>query len=295
MARVAYAIISILLLNISAFLAVGVNSDSNFIAKGDYYLWKASLKAYDISKGRYEYYWTAAHYVKILDVKSISGDNQEIRLAYYTLYEDVNKTKYSTLDTEDRIHDTKNGNAKVVVNTTKDKYLVKFANETWGFKINFPIVPFMIFNVKSEGFLEYFKRNFMIWNISEEEFMERGILFDTWDIIIGSKRDVYYVELFYRATDLNFGEYVGAGALPESSIVEANIEIDKKVGIVLKIRYFLKFADKMFELLVELTNTNKFAKNVFIYTLIIAIGGIIAFVFVFRFYRKKARRRLIRI
>lgn len=295
MVKAAYGIVIIIFLSLLSPVSPGLKASNSFISKGDSYTWKAVLKAYDISRGQYEYYWTAYHYARILDVKSLSDDILEIRAAYYTIYKDVNKTKYTILDEEDRIHDVKNGNARVRVNITRDKYLIRFSNESWGFKINFPIVPFMVFNVKAGGFLEYFKKNFMIWNISEEESMERGILFDTWDVVIGAKRDVYYVELFYRATDLNFGEQVSAEVLPESSIMEINVEIDKEIGVVLKIRYFWKFVDKMFELLVELTGTNKFARNTFIYTLIAVFIGIAALGGAYRFYKKKARKRLIRI
>jgi len=262
------------------------------IEEGAFYKWIAFLRVYDPSVGKYEKYWEAMHYLRILNLEEINDVTLKIRVAYSTIYEKVFNSKYTTEDTTDRTVNHRCGSMVFTLQTMVNKYEYVFAEENWGFGLRFPFHPFMFFNVKEHGFKQYFESNYIIGPVAGE-IMERGVLFETWDIIMGTKRDVYYAEIYLRTLDMNVSEH--GTSVSESSITETNVEIDKQLGIILKIRYFIDFADKMFELIIELADTNMFIKHKFTITMISFIIGLIIIWAVIRYYRGIKRRRLIRI
>jgi len=259
------------------------------LRSGSYYKWKCTLQVLDRAKGTYVFYWTAIHYMKIIGTQKTS-DKIDVKVAYATWYVDVNNSRYTREDAEDRIANRAYGSLKRSYRVTKRFYMMSFLNETWGFKMMFPFSPFMVFNPKARGFKMFLERHYTRGYV-KGMYMERGVMFETWDLIEGTKRDVYYMEIYYYTLDLNINET----AIDESSIMEVNVEIDKELGIVLKLRYFWGFANNMFELVMQIVDTNMFLKHQFTMMVISIIVALIIIGLVVRYYKERRRRRLIRI
>ena len=294
-----YAMGIVLLLTFATICCGGIGlvaGDLDVLNEKTSYTWSCYLKVYDPARHEYVLYWTATQYLKILEIES-KDSIVDLRVAYSTQYDVINIAKYTDIDTENRTVSHRDGNYKASFNLSENKYVFEFVKESWGFKIDFPISPFTIFNVKEEGFEEFFYNTYILWHLSENETMDRGLFFDTWDIILGSRRRVYYVELYYSVVDLNLGEEIGSEGLPKTGILEMNAEIDQVMGIVIKLRYFWKFADKMFEIILELVDTNSkyFIKNSFIYLLVALFFALIVLGAAIRMIKARRRKRLIRI
>jgi len=262
------------------------------VVEGAFYKWSAKLRVYDPSVGTYEDYWKAEHYLRILKLEE-KGDNViRLKVAYSTIYKTVFVSRYTTRDTVDRTVSSKHGSVWYELDLEKEKYQFSVADEHWGFGLKFPFTPFTIFNVEEHGFKQFFENTYIVGPVAGE-IMERGVLFETWDIIMGTKRDVYYAEIYFRTLDMNISE--SKEAVTQSSITETNIEVDKQVGIVLKVRYFIDFADKMFEVLVSLTDTNMLPKHRFTMLILSLFIAAICIWIIIRYYRGLRRKRLIRI
>ena len=265
------------------------NDDISGLSKGAIYTWDAELKVLDPSTGTYSHYWSARHFMHIVESKK-SGDTLTVRMAYSTYYMDVVKLRYAKSDKSDRIANHRYGSLKRTYDLTTEKYVFILEKERWGFYIDFPFSPFMVFAVQERGFRMFLEGEYTKGYVSGM-YMDRGILFDTWDIVLGTRRKVYYLEIYYSCMDLNLNET----ELGEMSVLEVNVEIDKELGIVLRLRYFWRLADKMFELMVELSDTNMFMKHRFTMTIVSLFIVLISIWVIVRYYKERRRRRIIRI
>ena len=270
-----------------------VNSETiPSLKKGMYVRWSVELKVLDRSKGQTEHYWSAENYMKILDMNQ-TGELMTIIYAYYTRFYDVVVGKYSSQEKTPRIMEgmhINNGSA-IATFSGGETYEYLFHKETWMFKIDFPFTPYAIFNTKKEDFLDWFNETYLIRTVAGKR-RQCGILFETWDIVLGSRRYIYYAEIYYLVSEINLGE----PEIPETSILEINVGIDKSVGIITRLRYFWQYSTNlMFELILSIQDTNIFRKATFTIGLFVAFISLIVLYAAYRIYRKRRRLKKIRI
>jgi len=252
---------------------------------GKYFVWRGGLRI--ISAGKYITYWKVMHRMEIKEY-SLEGDKVNIVAHCVTEFSSVQEYR-------ERVQDF-DGDVEVSIDVQRPLYYIR--NESWGFQIGFPFNPFMLVNIEYDNIKEKLKELFVEGGILGEK-QDRyrgyfgGLLFDTWNIELGTYRDVYYVDLYYQTLIFNKGE--SSGVLPDSSVLEMNIRIDKELGIILGIRYFWFFDDYYHELIIDIVDTNAFPKGSFYMLLALIIIGIIAVFLIIRRWRMKKRLKFIRV
>ena len=259
------------------------------LKEGAYYVWRAKLQVFDPSIGEFRFYWSADHFLKIFKAEK-SENILKTKVAFSTRYVEINSSRYTDYDTGDRTINHRNGGLMASYDLSINRYVILFVKENWGFLMDFPFSPYAIYNTKARGFKQFLESEYIVGPIAGMV-MKRGILFETWDIVLGTRREVYYMEIYFRTLDLNINET----AIDKNSITEANIEIDKELGVVLSLRYFWTFADKQFEITVDLSDTNMFGKHRFTMTVISVIAALVIIGLAIRHYRSIQRKKLIRI
>ena len=164
---------------------------------------------------------------------------------------------------------------------SSDELFYKLAQVNWTHMIHFnpPIDVLTVFAVHDMKRLI----NYWEYDVVEEHYLERQpILKVSWDIVLGAYRRIIYMEI-----------YTAKWLVVEGSnyLTELDVSIDVSLGIVTKMRLFYALAGVSYELRLQLSDTNMFAKNTFIFALLGAIGAIIIISAVFYKIRSKSRRR----
>ncbi|MHA1617290.1 MAG: hypothetical protein ACTSX9_08310 [Candidatus Njordarchaeales archaeon] len=131
--------------------------------------------------------------------------------------------------------------------------LVLFNPEYPAYGLNgLPLSVFTLFNVKN---LEEV-RNFVEQGLTEVP----GIVYESWDIIMGTVRYVIYAEL-----------YTGKAEYVEGAIMEFIVTIDKSLGVVLNLRASWYYYGTRYVLSISLKDTNAIPKH----RLTLAVTGVI--------------------
>lgn len=146
---------------------------------------------------------------------------------------------------------------------------------------NPPIDITTFFDVSDMGAVE----RYWTQTVYQERILERPPIYkSSWDIILGSYRRIIYMEI-YTAKWLIIGD--------NQYLTELDISIDESLGIVTKMRLYYAKTGVSYELKMELSDTNMFAKNTFMLTIgsIIAIIIIISVV-IYRFREKIFRKKI---
>ena len=107
-----------------------------------------------------------------------------------------------------------------------------------------------------------------------------GIIYDSWDIVFGTLRYVFYVELY--TANKNY---------TSESILECIATIDKALGIVLNLRFSWYVRGSPFVLSLSISDTNLIPKHRLTITIVGIIAAIIAITYVVKRVRRKKRRR----
>ena len=263
-----------------------VSAEKNLSNK--YFMWKGELKL--LSTGQYITYWKVTH--KLVIIKYTESDNKiEVDARCETNFSQV--AFYG-----DRVKDHIVDVIRTVNSTTPIIYLY---NETWGFYMSFLFSPFMIINPRSghiedelkslfiEGYILGSKRNKYVGYFG-------GLFFKTWNVQLGTYRDVYYMETYYQAAILNRGEPNDPKTgISNSSVMEINVRIDRELGIVLGLRFFWYYRQNYHEIKIEITDTNAFPKGQFYLTLFGIIAIVMVAILAVRYWQVRRRRRLIRV
>ena len=277
------AIVCALIFTLAAYQVGALFAKQSF--NGKYFVWRGKLRI--ISAGKYITYWKVMHR---MEIKEYSLEGDKIHIVAHCVTEFSNVQEY-----RERIQDF-DGDVEVSIDAQRPLYYIR--NESWGFQIAFPFTPFMLVNTEYDNIKEKLKELFVDGGIlgrNRDRYRGYfgGILFDTWNIELGTYRGVYYVDLYYQAAIFNKGE--PSGLLPASSVLEMNIRIDKELGIILGIRYFWFFGDYYHELIIDIVDTNVFLKWSFYMILALIIVGIIVVFLIIRRWQMKKRLKLIRV
>ena len=253
-----------------------------------YFVWKGELKL--LSAGLYITYWKVTHRMEIKEY-SVTDGNIRIEAFCSTNFSEVkfygDRVKSHTVD--------------VARSISASNPIVYLVNESWGFNMSFLFSPFMIINVMSGNIKsklqELFIDGYVLGNRRDRyRGYFGGLFFDTWNIELGTYRNVYYMELYYQAAILNRGEPLDPKTgLSNSSVLEINVRIDKSLGIIWGLRFFWYFRQNYHEIKIEIVDTNAIPKGMFYLTLVAIIVAIIVVIIIIRYWRVRRRRRLIRV
>lgn len=287
-------VISILLMSV----AVNGAYSASLIFKGNtYFKWHIELKAFERALGGkqqagFETYWTGELSLEVKSVEKISDSEYKITYDFFMKYIDVIRQRYTSKDTWDRIAEGVGENAtneQMVVNS--DGYDYRLGNLTWGFNFYFLVTPLVFFNPHHGDFKSWLEENYLTQQIGAFKRVS-GLIYESWDITLGTKRDVYYVEIFLIAARYDLGEPVDQSG----SVVEFDFTFDKEYGFISNMRVFWEYSqDVSFEIRVRLMDTNIIPRNIFYYTLLAVVLIVIALIAIYRYYRKKKHIKLVRI
>jgi len=253
-----------------------------------YFVWKGELKL--LSAGLYITYWKVTHRMEVKEY-TVTDSNIRVEASCSTNFSEVSFYK-------DRV---RSHTVDVMRSVTVSSPIVYLVNESWGFNMSFLFSPFMIINAMSgdikSKLQELFVDGYVLGSKRDRcEGYFGGLFFDTWNIELGTYRDVYYMELYYQAAILNRGEPLDPKTgLSNSSVLEINVRIDKSLGIIWGLRFFWYFRQNYHEIKIEIVDTNAIPKGMFYLTLVAIIVAIIVVIIMIRYWRVRRRRRLIRV
>lgn len=227
-----------------------------------------------------------------LDV-TIEPLGEEFQLKYhYTMnYTRVINQTYTAADEVPRVHQGMIENLSASIGTSGVEYIYRLGELKWGFKATFRITPLVFFNVLRKDLVNWLIYNFSMIKLGEIS-KPCSIVYDSWDIILGTYRRVYYMEMFLPASYLNTTEPISVGA----SMAEFDFTIDKEYGFIGYLRIYWEYSSyESFEIIAKITDTNLFHHNMFYYTIIMILVILVVAAFTYKRYREKRRLRLIRI
>lgn len=291
------AIVSILILS-SMILSTGISCETAVFKPNSYYKWLVELWAYPkglIQQGGAGIYkkiiWRGILYLEITSIEQ-SGESYLLSYKYLMNYTYVKSSKYTKEDAKARIQEgvgesLLNGSLSI----SSDNYDYRLGTLNWGFNISFLVTPLIFFNPSKKGFIEWFKENYMKLRLGVIERVS-GIVYESWDLILGTYREVYYIEIFVPAANLRPREPISVNA----SILEFDTTIDRELGFIGYLRIYWEYSeDVSFEIIAKIIDTNVIPHNIFYYTIATIIVVIIVAVFAYKYYRRKKRLRLIRV
>ncbi|MCR8463025.1 MAG: hypothetical protein QXH55_02625 [Candidatus Korarchaeota archaeon] len=286
--------VTIIFLLLLALSPTGSMCESVLFKPDSYFEWSIALWRYlkGVQVGiraLKELLWEGSLRLEIITVKPLDGKFM-LEYKYVMNYTHVVKSKYTAQDTSDRIQQGIGESSYATVEFSSTDYRYLLGNLKWGFNASFPVTPLLFLNSPRSGFTVWLK-DFMTIQFGLVK-KECGIIYSSWDIVLGTYRDVYYVEMFLPAKYLNTTENI----VVEASMVEIDFTIDKEYGFVGYLRIYWEYsATESFEILARITDTKIIPHNIFYYTVASVIAAMIAIAYTYKFYRGKRRLRLVRV
>lgn len=291
--RLGILVIVLLLLPI-IFISAESICKSLLFKPNSYFEWKITLwkipKAKETTAAVSRYVLWEGHLRLNISVEPLGG-GFKLRYDCNMNYTRVISQTYTALDDSPRVYQGMIESASASVVISGAEYIYRLSELKWGFRASFSIIPVTFFNVLKEDFVNWLINNFSVIKIGEIQ-KSCAIVYDSWDIVLGTYRRVYYAEMFLPARYLNTTEPISVDA----SMAEFDFTIDKEYGFIGYLRIYWEYStNESFEIIAKIINTNLFHHNVFYYTVITVLVVLIATAFVYKRYREKRRLRLIRV
>ena len=202
-------------------------------------------------------------------------------------------TVVSSVSSPEAFDDIKVENSQFNAGVAADDLYVRLFNLPWGdinatyakdivdvpFADNITIDPAVIFNVDGWGTLVNFFED-EVWKDELGRVIGMTIVKESWDIILGTKRDILYVEFY--VTNWYYIQNLPA-------IVECTFGIDKKLGVITSER--ISWSEGGIDHVIEINiqNTNAFPRNQLWLTIGIIFIGIVVAVIGYTLYKRRKK------